>query len=127
MELTPKERLGSNFSYDSSNKTVTIDLNDLSSSGDLDSDLGLGSGLLSFESSLSNRNARQILWVLLLLSYHNQPNEAEDNSEVKMVVYPLSPQITDRGGSIEKENSLQVSTYTPIGNQSTIISPGEIQ
>lgn len=127
MSLKPVNVLGTNFSYDSSSKTVTIDLNDFTADGDLPTSLALESGLPSFGNDLSERNARQILLVLLLMHYHHQEDNAEENPEYPLSVTPNQPDIENRSGVLSRRNTLEVSAFESISNQTGLINPGEIQ
>lgn len=118
-DLTLKQRFGSNASYNATNKTLTINLNDLTDAGDIAD--GLGLDISSLTTANVNDYASKILYSLLLLSFQQQP---QTNNDETVAIY-----ITNGGRRDVNRNSisqfnyiLQVNNYTP-NNLATILDP----
>lgn len=77
-DLTLIQRFGTNATYNDTNKTVTIDLNDLTSIIVSGVDVGLDiSGLSAVN---IDDYASKILWSLILLNQANQPTDNNDET-----------------------------------------------
>lgn len=86
-DLTAAQRFGSSVTFNESTKVLSINLNDLTDTGDFTNGYGLDiSGL-----TLANLDsyASKILWSLILLS---QQNQSENNNDETVGVY-----ITNQG------------------------------
>ena len=81
-DLTLAQRFGNSVSFNATNKTLTLDLNDLSSIIVNGEDLGIDVSAMTAENKDSY--ASRILWAILLLSQSNQP---ENNNDETVGVY----------------------------------------
>lgn len=118
-DLTLNQRFGSNASYNNTNKTLTINLNDLTDAGDITD--GLGLDISSLTAANVNDYASKILYTLLLLNFQQQP---QTNNDETVAIY-----ITNVGRRDVTRNSIQqfnyilsVNTYTP-NNLATVLDP----
>ena len=81
-DLTLTQRFGTNANYNDTNKTLTIDLNDLTDSGDIADGLGLDiSGITP--ANIDSYSAK-ILYAIALLNLQQQP---VDNNDETLPVY----------------------------------------
>ena len=77
-DLTLIQRFGSNSVYNDTNKTLTIDLNDLTDTGDIID--GLGLDISSLTAANIDQYTGKILYVLILLNYQQQPTDNNDET-----------------------------------------------
>ncbi len=81
-DLTLTQRFGTNANYNDTNKTLTIDLNDLTDAGDIVDGLGLDiSGITP--ANIDSYSAK-ILYMIALLNLQQQP---ADNNDETLPVY----------------------------------------
>ena len=81
-DLTLTQRFGTNANYNDTNKTLTIDLNDLTDAGDITDSLGLDiSGITP--GNIDSYSAK-ILYAIALLNLQQQP---VDNNDETLPVY----------------------------------------
>ncbi len=81
-DLTLTQRFGTSATYNDTNKTITIDLNDLTDAGDIINGLGLDiSGITS--GNIDSYSAK-ILYAIALLNLQKQP---VDNNDETLPVY----------------------------------------
>ncbi len=76
-ELTLQQRFGSNVVFDEAAKTLTIQLSDLSDSGDVSTGLGLDTSAMT--DANKDEYSSRLIYSLLQLSQQNQP--ADNNDE----------------------------------------------
>lgn len=121
-DLTAAQRFGSSVTFDETTKKLTIDLNDLTDTGDFSNGYGLDiSGL-----TLSNLDsyAAKIFWSLILLSQQNQP---ENNNDETVSVY-----ITNQGKRSVTRNSVAQFGYQLVATAykndtlGTVLDPDDI-
>ena len=109
-DLTLTQRFGSNASYDNTNKTLTIDLNDLTDSGNIADNLGLDiSGLTAAN---IDDYVSKILYTLLLLNFQQQPATNTDDTVAIYVTNGGRRDVT-RNSTAQFSYVWQVNTYTP--------------
>jgi hypothetical protein len=101
-DLTLAQRFGTNVAFDQTNKTLTIDLNNLSSIMVGGVDMGLN--ISNMTSANKDQYASRIMWALLQLQRVAQPADNNDNT---VGVY-----VTNQG----KRNALR-NSVTQIGYQ----------
>lgn len=77
-DLTLQQRFGSSVSFDETTKILSIDLNDLTDTGDITT--GKGLTVTGIDANTIDANATKILWTLLLLSQQNQPTDNIDET-----------------------------------------------
>lgn len=118
-DLTLNQRFGSNASYNSSNKTLTINLNDLTDAGDIAD--GLGLDISSLTAANVNDYASKILYTLLLLSFQQQPQTNNDETVAIYITNSGRRDIT-RNGTSQFAYLLTVNNYTP-NNLATVLDP----
>ena len=109
-DLSLAQRFGTNASYNNTNKTLTIDLNDLTDTGDIIDGLGLDiSGLTSanIDSYVS-----KILHSLLLLNFQQQPASNADETVALYIINAGRRDVT-RNSTAQFSYVWQVNTYTP--------------
>ena len=82
-DLTLAQRFGSNVTFNATSKILSIDLNDLTDSGDITGSLGIDiSGMTDVN---KNQYASKILYALLLLSNQKQPTLNNDETVAMFV------------------------------------------
>ncbi len=95
-DLTLANRFGTNVSFNETTKILSIDLNDLSDTGDFSNGYGLDPSAMSALNQ--DEYASRILWALLLLS---QQNQAADNNDETVGLY-----VTNQGKRSVTRNSV---------------------
>ncbi len=81
-DLTLAQRFGTNANYNDTNKTLTIDLNDLTDAGDIID--GLGLDISGITPGNINSYSAKILYMIALLNFQQQP---VDNNDETLPVY----------------------------------------
>jgi len=109
-DLITSQRFGTNVSYNDANKTLTIDLNDLTDTGDIID--GLGLDISGLNASNIDSYASKILHSLLLLNFQQQ---AVTNNDETVAVYVVNGGRRDitRNGVAQFSYVWQVNSYTP--------------
>ena len=108
-DLTLNQRFGSNATYNNTNKTLTINLSDLTDSGDIVNGLGLDiSGLTAAN---IEQYASKILYALLLLNFQKQ---SQTNNDETVSIY-----ITNGGRRELTRNNVSQFSYLLIVNNYT--------
>lgn len=109
-DLTLSQRFGTNATINATNKTLTINLNDLTDSGDILN--GLGLDLSGLTAQNANSYASRILYTVLLLNFQQQP---ETNNDETVAIYVTSGGRRDtvRNGVSQFNYVWQVNNYTP--------------
>ena len=114
-DLTLTQRFGTNATYNDTNKTLTIDLNDLTDSGDIADSLGLDiSGITS--ANIDSYSAK-ILYAIALLNFQQQPVDNNDETNPLYVTNAGRRSIT-RNGVAQFGYGLTLTAYQTdqIGN-----------
>lgn len=121
-DLTFAQRFGTNAVYNETNQTVTIDLNDLTDTGDITD--GLGLDLTGLDATTIENFAAKILYSLILLNFQQQP---ETNNDETVALY-----ITNGGRRDATRNSIaqfnyifNINNYTP-NNLATVLDPDQM-
>jgi hypothetical protein len=118
-DLTLNQRFGSNVTYNNTNKTLTINLSDLTDSGDIVNSLGLDiSGLTAAN---IEQYASKILYALLLLSFQKQPQTNNDETVSIYITNGGRRELT-RNGVSQFSYLLTVNNYTP-NNLAPVLDP----
>jgi hypothetical protein len=118
-DLTLQQRFGTNATYNHTNKTITINLNDLTDTGDITG--GLGLDLTNLTAANINSYAARILYQLLLLNFQKQ---AATNNDETVGIY-----ITNTGRRDVVRNNINQFAYTlsfaayTANNLATILDP----
>lgn len=114
-DLTLIQRFGNNVSFDETNKTLTIDLNDLTDTGNITD--GLGLDISSITAANANSYSGKILYTLLLLSFQQQPTENNDETLPAYVTNAGRRSVT-RNGTAQFGYGLTLTAYQTdqIGN-----------
>ena len=121
-DLTLVERFGANATYNDTNKTVTLDLNDLTSI--IVSGVDVGLDISGLSAANIDDYASKILWSLILLNQANQPT---DNNDETLKLY-----VTNQGKRNVTRNSVAQFGYqlvtTAYQNDSlgTILDPDNL-
>lgn len=118
-DLTLNQRFGSNVTFNATNKTVTIALDDLTDAGDIVD--GLGLDISSLTSANVNDYASKILYALLLLNFQQQPQTNNDDSVAIYITNAGRRDIT-RNGVSQFAYLLTVNNYTP-NNLAPVLDP----
>lgn len=118
-DLTLNQRFGSSATYNSSNKTLTINLNDLTDAGDIVNGLGLDISQLT--SANINDYASKILYSLLLLNFQQQPQTNNDDT-VALYITNGGRRDINRNGVSQFAYLLTVNNYTP-NNLAPVLDP----
>jgi hypothetical protein len=118
-DLTLQQRFGTNVTYNDTNKTITINLNDLTDTGDIIN--GLGLNLTNLTAANINSYASRILYQLLLLNFQKQ---AATNNDETVGIYVTNTGRRDvvRNNISQFNYSLTVNAYTA-NNLATILDP----
>ena len=77
-DLTLTQRFGTNASFNETTKVLSIDLNDLTDTGDITE--GLGLDITSITAANIDSYTAKILYTLLLLNLQKQPTENNDET-----------------------------------------------
>ncbi|WP_036488036.1 hypothetical protein [Myxosarcina sp. GI1] len=121
-DLTLQQRFGSSVSFDETTKILSIDLNNLTDTGDITT--GKGLTVTGINANTIDANATKILWTLLLLSQQNQPT---DNNDETVGLY-----ITNEGKRNVTRNSVSQFGYRLVATAykndtlGTTLDPDEI-
>jgi hypothetical protein len=118
-DLTLQQRFGTNVTYNDTNKTITINLNDLTDTGDIIN--GLGLNLTNLTAANINSYASRILYQLLLLNFQKQ---AATNNDETVGIYITNTGRRDivRNNISQFAYTLGVAVYTA-NNLATILDP----
>ena len=108
-DLTLAQRFGTNAAIDATNRTLTINLDDLTDTGDIIDNLGLD--LSGLNATNAESYASRILYSLLLLNFQKQP--ATNNDET-IAVY-----ITTGGRRDAVRNGISQFNYIWLVNNYT--------
>lgn len=118
-DLTLNQRFGSNVSYNNTNKTISINLNDFTDDGDIIN--GLGLNITELTASNVDNYASKILYALLLLNFQQQPQTNNDDSVAMYITNGGRRDIT-RNGVSQFSYLLTVNNYTP-NNLAPVLDP----
>ena len=118
-DLTLNQRFGSNATYNNTNKTLTINLNDLTDAGDIAD--GLGLDITGITAANANDYASKIFYALLLLNFQQQPDTNNDETVAMYITNGGRRDIT-RNGVSQFAYLLTVNNYTP-NNLATVLDP----
>lgn len=118
-DLTLQQRFGSNVSFSSAQKTLTIHLNDLTDAGDITGNLGLDISALT--SANVNSYATKILYGLTLLNFQKQATTNNDDS-VGCYLTNAGRRDVVRNNVSQFVYSFNLGFYTP-NNLATVLDP----
>ena len=114
-DLTLNQRFGTNVVFNETNKTVTIDLNDLTDAGDIVN--GLGLDISAMTAANINTYSGRIIYALVLLSFQQQPADNNDET-LPLYVSNAGRRSISRNGVAQFGYGLTVTAYQTdqIGN-----------
>ncbi len=114
-DLTLNQRFGTNVVFNQTNKTVTIDLNDLTDAGDIVN--GLGLDISAMTAANINTYSGKIIYALVLLSFQQQPVDNNDET-LPLYVSNAGRRSISRNGVAQFGYGLTVTAYQTdqIGN-----------
>lgn len=118
-DLTLVQRFGTNAAFNATNKTLTINLNDLTDTGDIINGLGLDISALT--TANINSYASKILYQLLLLNFQKQAATNNDQT-VGLYVTNTGRRDVTRNNVSQFSYSLTANVYTA-NNLAPILDP----
>lgn len=121
-DLTIAQRFGTRAVFSETTKKLTLDLNDLTDTGDIIN--GLGLDISGMNNANANTYASKILYALLLLNFQKQP---DTNNDETIALYITSGGRRDASrNSIAQFNYIwQVNNYTP-NNLASVLDPDQM-
>lgn len=123
-DLTLAQRFGSNVSFDEANKTVTLDLNDLTDAGDIADSLGLD--ISGMTTANADSYSTKIMYALLLLAIQQQPTDGINDPELKMFLSEGGLRIGTGARTGQMQRVISVNIYTVESNLNTLVDADNI-
>lgn len=118
-DLTIAQRFGTNVSFDETTKVLSIDLNDLTDTGDIINNLGLD--LTSLTAANLDDYASKILYGLILLSAQQQPTDGATDPELKIFLTEGGLRIGTGTRQGQLQRVINLNVYTSESNLNNLV------